>query len=91
MITGVKAYPNPFTNNLKVELQISPKIKQVALLLYDVNGHMVYTKVLGSNEVARGSQTLDLSLTKTLPPGNYFLKVIGDGKAQQTIKLIKAR
>ncbi|MEO8109706.1 MAG: PA14 domain-containing protein [Ginsengibacter sp.] len=91
MITSVKAYPNPFTNNLKVDLQISPKIKQVALLLFDVNGHMLYTKVLGSNEMARGNQTVDLSMTKALPPGNYFLKVLGDGKAQQTIKLVKAR
>lgn len=91
LIKAITAYPNPFVDNLKVELEISPKIKQVALLLFDVNGRMVYMKVLGSNEVARGSQTFDLSMTKALPPGDYFLKVMGDGKAQQTIKLVKAR
>ncbi len=91
LITNVKAYPNPFIDNLKVELKLSPKIKQVALLLFDVNGRMVYTKVLGSNEVARASQTLDLSMTKALPPGTYFLKVMANDKAQQTIKLVKAR
>ncbi|MEP6583072.1 MAG: T9SS type A sorting domain-containing protein, partial [Ginsengibacter sp.] len=91
LISEVKAYPNPFTDNLRVDLVLSSKVKQVALLLYDANGRMVYQKVLGSNEVTRRMQTLDLSMTKALTPGNYFLKVICDGEAQQTIKLIKVR
>ncbi len=91
LITSVKAYPNPFINDLKIDLVLSSKAKSVAFILYDVNGRAVYKKVLGSNEAARQYQTLDLSLTNALPPGSYFLKVLGDGVAQQTIKLIKAR
>ncbi len=91
LISAVKAYPNPFIDNLKVDLVLSSKAKQVALVLYDVNGRMVYQKVLGASEASQLYQTLDLSMTKALPPGSYYLKVVCDGKAQQTIKLIKAR
>ncbi len=91
LIQSIKVYPNPFINNLKVDLALSSKVKQVAMVLYDANGRMVYQKVLGSNEVSRQYQTQDLSMTKALPPGSYYLKVICDGKAQQTIKLVKAR
>ena len=91
LITGVKAYPNPFINDLKVDLVLSPAAKQVGLILYDVKGQMVYQKVLGSSEVSRRIQTLDLSMAKALPPGTYFLKVLCDGKAQETVKLIKTR
>ncbi|MDQ6888756.1 MAG: PA14 domain-containing protein [Bacteroidota bacterium] len=91
VITSVKAYPNPFVNDLKVDLALASKVKHVSLMLYDVNGRMVYTKVLGSNEVSTQRQILDLSMTRALPAGNYFLRVICDGQSQQTIKLVKAR
>lgn len=91
LITGVKAYPNPFVNNLKVDLVLSAKAKQVALVLYDGNGRMVYQKVLGSNEVSRQVQTINLSMAEALPPGIYFLKVVCDAAVQKTIKLVKAR
>ncbi|MEP6583071.1 MAG: PA14 domain-containing protein [Ginsengibacter sp.] len=91
LITSIKAYPNPFINNLKVDLALSSKAKHVALLLYDVNSRMVYQKVLGAGEVTSQHQTFDLSLTNALPTGTYFLKVICDGITQQTLKLVKAR
>ncbi|MEP7252210.1 MAG: T9SS type A sorting domain-containing protein, partial [Ginsengibacter sp.] len=91
IITSIKAFPNPFTNDLKVDLELNAKVKQVSLALYDANSRMVYLKVLGSNEVARQHQTIDLSMAKGLPPGNYFLKVVCDGVAQQSIKLVKTR
>ena len=91
VITSIKAFPNPFVNDLKVDLELAAKVKQVSLALYDVNSRMVYLKVLGSNEVATQHQTLDLSMAKGLPPGNYFLKVVCDGVAQQSIKLVKTR
>ena len=70
---SLTTYPNPFINDLKVNLVLSSKVKQVALVLYDANSRMVYQKVLGSNEVSRQVQTLDLSMAKALPPGSYLI------------------
>ena len=91
VITSIKAFPNPFINDLRVDIELAAKVKKVSLALYDANSRMVYLKVLGSNEVATQHQTLDLSMAKGLPPGNYFLKVVCDGVAQQSIKLVKTR
>ncbi len=91
LISSVKAYPNPFINDLKIDLVLTSNAKQVALVLFDASGRAVYQKILGSAEASRQHQTLDLSMTKALPPGNYFLKVLCDGVSQQTIKLVKAR
>ncbi|MEP6583199.1 MAG: PA14 domain-containing protein [Ginsengibacter sp.] len=90
-ISSVKAYPNPFIDNLKVDLALSSRVNHVALAVYDVNSRIVYQKILGSGEITRQHQILDLAMTKALPPGIYFLKVICDGIAQQTIKLVKSR
>ncbi len=91
LITEVKAFPNPFTTELKVSLALASKVKQVALVLYDINGRMVYQKVLSPAGVALRVQTVDLQMAGGLPPGTYILNAICDGVAQQSIKLIKTR
>ncbi len=91
LITEVRAFPNPFTSELKVSLALSPKVKQVALTMYDINGRMVYQKVLSPAALALRVQTVDLPMASSLPPGTYILNAICDGVAQQSIKLIKIR
>ncbi len=91
LITSVKAYPNPFIKDLKIDLVLTSKAKQVAVGLYDVYGRMVYQKILGSNVLTSQHQTFDLPITSALSAGNYFLKVISDGIVRKTIKVVKAR
>jgi hypothetical protein len=64
-----KAYPNPVTDHLKVELFASDN-ETILLNLYDVNGRVVYS----TNYEANGYALLDIP-TANLPRGMYYVKV----------------
>lgn len=85
--TGVSlccaVYPNPTTGLLYLRLDnsVSWNWKQLCFTLYDVNGKLLESKSIYTNE-----QTIDM---KKYAPASYFLKVEKDNKTLQSFKILK--
>ena len=73
--------PNPSTSAWIVAL--SAQIENTTIELYDINGKIIYSKVLPSNTSIQHSIT-----NNQLQSGNYFLK-LNSGKKTCTVKLVK--
>lgn len=81
----VKAYPNPFRQDTRVEYTL-PRSGRVQGVLTNVQGQVVHQSANdGAQE--RGVYHLDLSGSE-LPAGTYFYQ-IRTGTEQKTIRLIK--
>jgi len=91
-----EAYPNPATDFLKLEIDASTflltqhgttlSIQSLSYQLFDINGKLLETKKLESNET--------IIVMKQLVPATYFLKVIQTMNASssreiKTFKIIK--
>jgi len=84
----IKVFPNPFTDKIQVELE-NPKSETVAIIVYDLNGKMVFRS--NSFNVMKGKNIVAASLPigMSLAPGTYVINVWIDGKVSKTVKLIK--
>ncbi len=78
------AYPNPFANQLNVDLEI-PKAGEVAIRIYDINGKLVET--LLENHLEAGSQSLFFDVT-SLNSGMYMLEIVAEDR-HQTLRIVK--
>ena len=85
--TGVSlccaVYPNPTTGLLYLRLDnsVSWNWKQLCFTLYDVNGKLLESKSIYTNE-----QTIDMNKYCS---ASYFLKVEKDNKTLQSFKILK--
>jgi hypothetical protein len=78
-VSGVRAFPNPFSSAFHLEWSDPAAVKEIAI--YDAAGRQV--------EVISGAAvSTSLSLGGSLPTGEYVVKVYGAG-GTQTFKLIK--
>jgi hypothetical protein len=80
----VVASPNPFTDQLDVQVNFLAETEQVMLRLFDQQGRQVILQQLPG-----GLEKYSLP-TAELPPGVYFLRVESAGQTQ-TIKVVKTR
>ncbi|MBK8704238.1 MAG: choice-of-anchor B family protein [Saprospiraceae bacterium] len=78
-----RAFPNPFRQAFDVNYRIDADYAQAALQVFDVLGQPVLTLPLG---VAEGTATVPAA---SLVPGVYVVKLVADGKALQTLRLVK--
>lgn len=86
----VLAYPNPFSDNLKIDFNNSAPSNAVSVDIVDLAGRIVYRKDAG--RVPAGMNTLRLDIgNSALTPGMYMVRLNINGKAVYTSKLIKAR
>ena len=77
----LKLYPNPFSNNIYLELNSSPGIKTVEL--YDLSGRKIFSQFIS------GLYTDYLLLSfPELPAGAYYMR-IGDGEGYYIEKIVK--
>ncbi len=84
LILFTKAFPNPFTDNLNIELLTSTE-KEIYLNMYDVNGKLVYSKTY----VANGYALIDVNPGQ-LAPGLYYLKLTTkSGAVIKNIPIVK--
>ncbi|RYZ30780.1 MAG: T9SS type A sorting domain-containing protein [Chitinophagaceae bacterium] len=83
-ITVGKVKPNPFVNEVELQLNLTRK-ELVNLALYDQNGKQVATKQVAANE---GNNVVKFSNLHSLAPGIYMLQVTTNDKVLQQ-KLIK--
>lgn len=79
---NIKAYPNPFHNELNIELPVDPKVPSVTIQVYDQLGNNVYKKMMLNTD---GQLQLNLPF---LPPGIYILRMLNGQNILQT-KIIK--
>lgn len=76
----VKAYPNPFDENLTIESDV---LENSTLILSDIAGRVLFTQTINPGITEINTENLNLSA------GVYLLKITDSNKQQQTIKLIK--
>jgi hypothetical protein len=79
------AFPNPFTGQLTVQLQLAQP-EQIQLSLTDMAGRNVLSMPV--QQLAAGSQQLQLD-TRNLPAGVYLLR-IESGDTARTLRVVKA-
>lgn len=81
---NASAFPNPFTGQLTVQLQLAQP-EQVQLSLTDMAGRNVL--VLPVQQLGAGTQQLQLD-TRNLPAGVYLLR-IESGDTARTLRVVK--
>ncbi len=82
---GLEVLPNPFKDNIQIELKI-PYDAQLSILLFNLLGQPI-TEINFENQVQKGNKSFIFS-TNSLPQGAYWLQIHFDNKVI-TKKLIK--
>ncbi|MBK7964162.1 MAG: T9SS type A sorting domain-containing protein [Bacteroidetes bacterium] len=77
--------PNPFVNELRVNL-FSPADVNADIIIYNSIGNTSYRQQVALNT---GSNGIDITLDRELPPGIYFLKLSTADKTTEPFKLIR--
>ena len=73
-------YPNPTTDYLQLKIE-NEKLTGLIYQLFDMNGKLIETKIIESNETS-------ISM-KNLLVATYFIKVMQNNKEIKTFKIIK--
>lgn len=82
---NIQIYPNPFSNEIQVSLQLSNEVKLIELKVYNPYGSLVYSSSI-KNVLGAISQTINL---KGNAAGIYFVAIKENGKTVATSKVIK--
>jgi hypothetical protein len=75
-----KAFPNPVTNLLNLEI-MKFENQELTYQLFDLNGRLLSSKKI--------QQSLTEILMEDLPPATYFLKVIDQNISLKIFKIVK--
>jgi hypothetical protein len=78
----LNAYPNPFSDKLKVETRLKGK---TSIILYDLMGNSYYQ---ATHQIETGEVEIDLSAVK-MKAGMYLLKVQDQNGASQLTRVVK--
>lgn len=81
-IKKLTAYPNPFLNSITIMFPISEKESNVSVVLYDLQGRLVYEQPHSIT-----NQTIKINF-ETLPSSTYILFVFND-KIKYSLPIIK--
>lgn len=83
-------YPNPFTDNVKIDFENSSAANSVSVDIVDLAGRLVFRKDVG--RVPAGMNTLRLDVgNSSFTPGVYMVRLNVNGKVVNTSKMVKAR
>ncbi len=80
----IKAFPNPFTEQLNVQYQLPSGAGPAMLSLFNTNGQELLRRPLDQD-------TGMVELSTDLPAGLYWIRIAGPGMAPATIKVIKQK
>jgi large repetitive protein len=86
----VLAYPNPFTDNVKIDFVNSAANNQVSVDIVDITGRMVYRKDAGRLPAGMNTLRLDIG-NSSLAPGMYIVRLTINGQVANSTRLVKAR
>lgn len=82
---NVTVSPNPFKNQIRIDLAGAAGTKQLSVQLYDIQGKVI-TGINGSLSTVNEQLSIE---SKALVPGMYLLKVTSD-KQNKTFKILKS-
>jgi hypothetical protein len=87
-IGDIKAYPNPFLNQIQVRFYNPDAAKKITIDIHDTYGRLIYrqdygTRVAGNNIIVINGFSSNLRI------GMYLLTLKADGDRVKTIKVIK--
>jgi pimeloyl-ACP methyl ester carboxylesterase len=85
----LKAYPNPFSDYLNLQVETAKTIDKLDIQIFDSNGKIMFAKVFSN--VPSGTNIIRISTAEAnLQQGIYFMRVhSNDGSTNSMIKLIK--
>jgi large repetitive protein len=86
----IQAYPNPFTDNLKIDFNNSSSSNKVNVDIVDMAGRVVFRQDAGKVPVGMNTLRLDVS-NGQFSPGVYLVRLSINGKVVSTTKLVRAR
>ncbi|PZR27823.1 MAG: hypothetical protein DI535_08730 [Citrobacter freundii] len=86
--TLLKAFPNPFVNELTLQLYLNQDVPKFSVVLYDYSGKVVYRQDFGSAAKGVWKQQLNLG-GRISAKGSYILQVIGVDQKPRTTKVVK--
>ena len=84
-LTGVKIYPNPFSDKLILNIDQENAINRISII--DLSGQTVYSKVISESFGSQG--LVEFNLGDKLKSGFYLLQVSFEGNNTKTYKIIK--
>lgn len=90
-LNQLRAYPNPFTSNLKISFYNASSGNDVSASIYDLSGKLMFSRHYG--KLPAGTNTLDLNVQNRLQldVGTYIARLQVNGVVVKTWKVIKAR
>jgi hypothetical protein len=86
----VAAYPNPFTDNVKIDFVNTASANQVNVDIMDMTGRIVYRRDAGRLPAGMNTLRLDIG-NSSLAPGMYIVRLNINGKTASSTRLVKAR
>ncbi len=81
---SVETSPNPFVNQLKVQIETAQNEK-ATLLLTDMSGRKIRQQ---ESQLRKGSNVIQLTDFSNMPGGVYFLRITTDS-IQETVRVVK--
>lgn len=81
----MKAFPNPFSSEVRLDITTGADSKALRLVVYDVLGHQVHAATIETPNAGRYSYTWN---AKGMPKGVYWATIYIDRAAAHTVKLI---
>ena len=85
---SVRAYPNPFVDNINIDFFNSSATNQVSVEVYDMSGRLSARKDYG--EIPAGMNTIRLnSRENAITAGVYIINLSINGKPIKTTKMVK--
>ncbi len=89
-IKSLKAYPNPVSEQLNIDLYVAGPKNDISMDIFDMNGKVVYRN--NFKGLPYGNNTLKINIGNgLLAPGVYFVRVNVNGIPSDVIKLVKSR
>lgn len=76
VITSITAYPNPFINNINLQLSLQKPVDKASVIITDFNGRILFTKQLRNLPAGNNNITLDANASNW-GHGVYLIKVVG--------------
>ena len=85
----VKAYPNPFSHDLTLSIDLTESVKGIIVTVYDISGRPVYSKQM--NNLPSGNSLIQLGLSgNRIPSGVYVINVTGlPGGKTSSLRVLK--
>ncbi|HPF08920.1 MAG TPA: T9SS type A sorting domain-containing protein [Candidatus Cloacimonadota bacterium] len=80
----VQAYPNPFRDNLSLQIESLKDLQDTTLQVFNLKGQQV--RSLNLQQIRRGTNNLQIDL-KDLPNGVYFYKLRGSSSTGKLLKI----